>query len=151
MPELDVNGARHVFDAPALKTLAETLRDDLGLTGTKEACGVGACGACSVTIDGDLVSSCILPIALADGRSVGTIEGLAGDGQATAVQEAFVDAVALQCGFCTPGQVMTASALLAAHPDPSDDTVTSWMAGNLCRCTGYSAIRRAIRAVGTGS
>jgi carbon-monoxide dehydrogenase small subunit len=142
--KLTVNGTPRSVSTPPERTLLDVLRVDLGLTGTKDGCGVGVCGACSVTVDGRLVSSCLLPVALAEGTRVTTIEGLATDDRLTALHQAFADEGAFQCGICTPGQVMAARTLLTEHPNPSDDEVRHWMAGNLCRCTGYAGIVRAV-------
>jgi len=148
---LEINGERHELDVEPARRLVDVLRHDLGLTGTKESCAVGVCGACSVLVDGELVSSCLLPAALADGRSITTIEGIAAaDGTLSPLQDAFIREGGLQCGACTPGQIVAATALLAEQPHPSDDQIRDWMAGNLCRCTGYAGILRAIkRAAGT--
>jgi aerobic-type carbon monoxide dehydrogenase small subunit (CoxS/CutS family) len=146
--ELDVNGGRHALDVEDDRRLLDVLRDDLGLLGAKLACGEGACGACAVLLDGSPVASCILLAAAAEGRAVTTIEGIGRDGP-TPLQEAFVAEDALQCGFCTPGQVVTATALLATSPSPTRDQVRTAMAGNLCRCGAYPKIERAIlRAAG---
>ncbi|HEU0337068.1 MAG TPA: (2Fe-2S)-binding protein [Gaiellaceae bacterium] len=147
---LDVNGERHELDAEDDRRLLDVLRDDLGLLGAKLACGEGACGACAVLLDGRPVASCILLAAAAEGRAVTTIEGIGRDGP-TRLQEAFVAEDALQCGFCTPGQVVTATALLAATSSPSREEIRAAMAGNLCRCGAYPKIERAIlRAAGSG-
>jgi aerobic-type carbon monoxide dehydrogenase small subunit (CoxS/CutS family) len=146
--ELDVNGERYVLEVEDDRRLLDVLRDDLGLLGAKLACGEGACGACAVLLDGSPVASCILLAAAAEGRAVTTIEGIGRDGP-TPLQEAFVAEDALQCGFCTPGQVVTATALLATSPSPTRDQVRTAMAGNLCRCGAYPKIERAIlRAAG---
>jgi carbon-monoxide dehydrogenase small subunit len=146
---MEVNGTTHELKALPMRPLLDVLRDDLGLTGTKESCAVGVCGACSILVDGALTSACLLPVALADGRAVTTVEGIAGaDGGLTALQEAFVREGGIQCGACTPGQIVAATALLDEQPSPSDEAIRDWMAGNLCRCTGYGGILRAIRSVG---
>jgi aerobic-type carbon monoxide dehydrogenase small subunit (CoxS/CutS family) len=148
---LDVNSERYELELPADRRLVNVLREDLELTGTKLACGEGACGACAVLLDGRVVASCILPVAAAEGHAVTTIEGLSRDGT-TAVQEAFVAEDALQCGFCTPGQVVAATALLAWTSTPTPEQVRAAMAGNLCRCGAYLAIERAVlRAAEAGS
>ena len=148
---LDVNGERHELDVDDDRRLLDVLRDDLGLLGAKLACGEGACGACAVLLDGRPVASCILLAAAAEGRAVTTVEGIGRDGP-TPLQEAFVAEDALQCGFCTPGQVVTATALLAATPSPSREEIRAAMAGNLCRCGAYPKIERAIlRAAGSGA
>jgi carbon-monoxide dehydrogenase small subunit len=143
---LRVNGEEHAVEAPAERRLADALRDDLGLLGTKVACGEGACGACAVLLDGRPVNSCLVLAAAAEGHEVTTIEGLSRDGL-TPLQQAFVAEDALQCGFCTPGQVVSATALLAANPSPTPAEVRAGMAGNLCRCGCYVKIERAILRV----
>jgi aerobic-type carbon monoxide dehydrogenase small subunit (CoxS/CutS family) len=148
--ELDVNGGRHALDVEDDRRLLDVLRDDLGLLGAKLACGEGACGACAVLLDGSPVASCILLAAAAEGRAVTTIEGIGRDGP-TPLQEAFVAEDALQCGFCTPGQVVTATALLATSPSPTRDQVRTAMAGNLCRCGAYPKIERAILRTAGGA
>jgi carbon-monoxide dehydrogenase small subunit len=127
------------------RTLLSVLRDDLALTGTKEGCGIGVCGACTVIVNGEMVSSCIQLAALVDGAQVRTIEGLA-QGGLDPVQQAFVEHGGMQCGACTPGQIMAARALLDQTPDPTEDQVKEWMTGNLCRCTGYYKIVESILA-----
>jgi aerobic-type carbon monoxide dehydrogenase small subunit (CoxS/CutS family) len=146
---IDINESRYVLDVPPDRRLVDVLRDDLALTGTKLACGEGACGACAVLVDGRVVASCIYPVAAAAGHAITTIEGLSRDGP-TAVQEAFVAEDGMQCGFCTPGQVVAATALLASNPAPTRDEIRAGMAGNLCRCGAYPKIERAIlRAAGS--
>ena len=139
---LEVNGETHVVDAPPSRRLLTVLRDDLALTGAKLGCGEGACGACAVLLDGLPVASCLLPAGAAEGRSVVTIEGLARDG--ADLQEAFVAEDALQCGFCTPGQIVSATALLQANPEPTLADIRAALAGNICRCGAYPKIERAI-------
>lgn len=134
---------RSVAVAPN-QTLLDVLRDELGLTGTKECCLVGECGACTVLLDGRTVDSCLVLAAEVDGREVTTVEGLAADGQLTAVQQAFLDTGAAQCGFCIPGQVVSAHALLAASPSPDREEIEEGLAGNLCRCAGYEQIIEAV-------
>ncbi|HUK98742.1 MAG TPA: (2Fe-2S)-binding protein [Gaiellaceae bacterium] len=141
MPELAVNGHRYAVDAPVGTTLAETLRDELTLTGTKIACGEGQCGACTVLVDGTPVLSCITLVHSVDGAEVTTIEGL----RDHRMVESFVRADALQCGFCTPGQIVSAVALVESNPSPSSDEIRHAMAGNLCRCGAYPKIEEAIR------
>jgi aerobic-type carbon monoxide dehydrogenase small subunit (CoxS/CutS family) len=138
--ELLVNGAVHAADPPVGRTLAETLRDELGLTGTKIACGEGHCGACTVLLDGVPVLSCITLVHTVGAREVTTIEGL----RDHPLVDAFVRADALQCGFCTPGQIVSASALVAAVPSPGREEIRHAMAGNLCRCGAYPRIEEAI-------
>jgi aerobic-type carbon monoxide dehydrogenase small subunit (CoxS/CutS family) len=138
--ELTVNGAAHTVEAPVGTSLAEVLRDELGLTGTKVACNEGHCGACTVQLDGVPVLSCLTLVHTVDGREVTTIEGL----RDHPLVEAFVRADATQCGFCTPGQIVSAAALVAANPSPSAEEIRHGMAGNLCRCGTYPKIEEAI-------
>ena len=140
MPSLTVNGQAYDVEARVGRTLAETLREDLGLTGTKVACGEGHCGACTVRLDGVPVLSCITLVHTVEGRGVTTIEGL----RDHPLVAAFVRADALQCGFCTPGQIVSASALVESVPDPSSEQIRHAMAGNLCRCGAYPRIEEAI-------
>ena len=142
MPDLTVNGGRYAVDAPVGRTLAEALRGDLGLTGTKVACGEGHCGACTVLLDGEPALSCITLLHAVGGREVTTIEGL----HEHPLVDAFVRADALQCGFCTPGQIVSAAALVERVPSPSDEEIRHELAGNLCRCGTYPRIREAIRS-----
>jgi len=142
---LSVNGRAEQVTVPASMTLLELLRERLHLTGTKEACGIGECGACTVLLDGKPVTSCLVLAVEADGHEVRTIEGEATDGGLSALQQAFIDAGAVQCGFCTPGMILSARALLERTPNPSDEQIVEAIAGNLCRCTGYESILRAIR------
>lgn len=139
---LEVNGETHALDVPPTRRLLTVLREDLALTGAKLGCGEGACGACAVLLDGKPVVSCLLPVGAAQGRSVTTIESVARD--ATALCDAFVTEDALQCGFCTPGQMVSASALLAATPTPTREEIRAALAGNLCRCGAYPKIERAV-------
>ena len=136
-----LNGAAADVDAHPMKRLLDVLREDCGLTGTKEGCGEGECGACTVLVDGFAVNSCLVPAAHAAGTRVTTIEGLEGRHP---LQRAFVEHGGAQCGICTPGMVMAAVALLAKHPRPSEAEIRTGLAGNLCRCTGYEAIYRAV-------
>src|SRR5262245_42408631 len=142
---INVNGVSREVEVPESRTLLDCLRYDLGLTGSKEGCGVGVCGACTVLLDGRMVSSCIALAVFADGREVTTVEGLAGDERLHPVQQAFMDYGGFQCGICTPGQVMAAKALLDAIPNPCDAEIRDWMLGNLCRCTGYYTIIESIQ------
>ena len=128
------------------RRLIDVLRDDLGATGTKEGCSIGVCGACSVLVGGELLSACLLPAVFVDGREVTTVEGLADGDGLSSLQDAFIREGGFQCGICTPGQLIAATALLTEHSQPSDDEIREWMMGNLCRCTGYHGITRAIRA-----
>ena len=143
--ELVVNGAPREADVWAGESLLYALRERLGLPGSKNACEQGECGSCSVLLDGSLVCACLVLAAQADGHDVLTVEGLATDGALHPVQEAFVEAGAVQCGFCTPGLVVAAAELLRQNPDPSDDEVREALSGNLCRCTGYAKIFDAVR------
>ena len=138
---LRVNGASHEFSVGPQIRLIDVIRDELGLTGTKEGCAVGVCGACSVLVDGEVMSACLVPAVSVDGMDVTTIEGVAAD----RLQEAFITEGGFQCGICTPGQIVSAVALLMAQPRPSDEDIREWMTGNLCRCTGYRGIERAIK------
>jgi carbon-monoxide dehydrogenase small subunit len=140
-----VNGQRLTFDAPPHYTLLEVLRDSLGLTGTKECCAEGECGACTVMLNGEAVDSCLVLGVEADGASVQTIEGLAAGGTLTPLQQAFLDQGAVQCGFCIPGMIMSAKYLLDRVPDPTEDEIKEGLAGNLCRCAGYSRIIAAVK------
>ncbi|MET4102186.1 carbon-monoxide dehydrogenase small subunit [Roseovarius sp. MBR-78] len=139
-----INGDATEFLCEAEATLLDVLRDDLGLTGTKEGCGTGDCGACSVTVDGRLVCSCLMLGAEAEGREITTIEGMAAGDQLHPLQKKFIEMAALQCGICTPGILVAAKSLLERNPDPSEEEVRYWLAGNLCRCTGYDKIIRAV-------
>ena len=143
---LTVNGKSHAVEVPTYRTLLDCLRYDLGLTGSKEGCGVGVCGACTVLLDGKMISSCIALAVFADGREITTVEGLAEDERLHPVQQAFIDFGGFQCGICTPGQVVAAKALLDANPKPSEAEIREWMLGNLCRCTGYYKIVESIQA-----
>lgn len=142
--ELGVNGRRRAIAVEPHHTLLDVLREDLGLTGTKECCLVGECGACTVLVDGLSVDSCLVLAAEVDGQEVTTVEGLASDTGLTRVQQAFLDTGAAQCGFCIPGQVVSAHALLAETPNPTRAEVEEGLAGNLCRCAGYEQIIEAV-------
>ncbi len=143
---LRVNKEEHELLVPAHRTLAEVLRDDLHLTGTKESCSEGACGTCTVLIDGLPVRSCLLLAIEAEGKEITTIEGLAEGGKLHPIQEAFVEHFAIQCGFCTPGMILTAKALLDTNPQPTEKEIRDAISGNVCRCTGYAKIVEAIQA-----
>jgi len=144
---LTVNGARQALEVDGPESLLHALRERLGLPGAKNACEQGECGSCTVLLDGEPVCSCLVMAADADGADVITVEGLAGpDGSLHPVQQALLDEGAVQCGFCTPGVVVSAAHLLAANPHPTADEVREALAGNLCRCTGYGAIVRALAA-----
>lgn len=145
--EFTVNGRTARVAVEPAWSLVDVLRRGLDLTGTKLGCGVGVCGVCSVIVDGELQSACLVPAVQLDGRTVETIEGIANpDGSLTALQEAFIAHGGFQCGICTPGQVVAATALLREHPEPTREQIVEWMTGNLCRCTGYHGIVRAIEA-----
>jgi aerobic carbon-monoxide dehydrogenase small subunit len=143
--EVLVNGEPCEADVWAGESLLTTLRDRLDLPGSKNACEQGECGSCSVVLDGELVCSCLVLAAQADGHAVTTVEGLAANGELHPVQDAFADAGAVQCGFCTPGLVVAAADLLRRVPDPTDDEIREALSGNLCRCTGYQKILDAVR------
>jgi aerobic-type carbon monoxide dehydrogenase small subunit (CoxS/CutS family) len=143
---LDVNRQPHEVDPSPSRSLATVLRDELGLTGTKVACGEGECGACTVLVDGRARPSCRLAVAEAAGAQVTTIEGLAAGGDLHPVQRAFLDAGAFQCGYCTPGMILAAVSLLAAEPDPSEERIRGALERHLCRCGAYPRIIQAIRA-----
>jgi carbon-monoxide dehydrogenase small subunit len=143
--QLTVNKTAHDLEIEPRKTLLAVLRDQLGLTGTKEGCSTGDCGACTVLIDAKPVTSCLVLAASADGCEITTIEGLAKDGRLHPVQQAFIDVGGMQCGFCTPGIIMSAYSLLQNNPSPSDAEIRSALAGNLCRCTGYTKVVEAVR------
>jgi len=142
---LTVNGKPEEATVPAGMTLLEFLRERLFLTGAKEGCGAGECGACTVLLDGNPVTSCLVLAVEANGCEVRTVEGEAGQGDLSALQRAFIEEGAIQCGFCTPGMILSARALLERSPDPTDAQIVESIAGNLCRCTGYEAIVAAIR------
>jgi carbon-monoxide dehydrogenase small subunit len=148
---IEVNGERRTVEVRADETLLELLRETLGLTGSKEGCGIGVCGACTVLLDGRMVSSCIQLAVLADGGRVTTIEGLATAAGLDPVQGAFVECGGLQCGACTPGQVMAARSLLDETPHPTRAEIVRWMSGNLCRCTGYEQIVRSVERAAAGA
>ena len=141
-----VNGAKERLDVHPNLTLLQMLREKLALTGTKNGCEAGECGACTVIVDGEPVNSCMMLAIEADGCAILTIEGLAPEGHLGPLQEAFVEHNAVQCGFCTPGMLMSAHALLQRNPDPSEEQIKQALVGNLCRCTGYVRIIRAVRA-----
>jgi len=147
MPELEmaVNGEDVVVQVAADDMLADVLRDKLGLIGTKIGCGEGECGACTVLVDGVAVTSCIYPALKAQGREVTTLEGLSHDGEPHVIQQTFIECAAAQCGYCTPGMIMSAKALLDANPNPTREEIETGISGNLCRCTGYYQIIEAIQ------
>ena len=147
---VEVNGQVYERDVPARRLLVHFLRDDLDLTGTHIGCDTGNCGACTVQLEGIPVKSCMLLAVQADGAKVRTVEGLASDGELTALQQSFSAHHALQCGYCTPGMLMSATALLERNPRPSEDEVKVALQGNICRCTGYVNIVEAVMAAGGG-
>ena len=139
-----INGEPVEFLCETEQTLLDALRDELGLTGSKEGCSSGDCGACSVIVDGRLICSCLMLAVEAEGRTIETIEGLARGETLHPLQQKFLEAAALQCGFCTPGLLVAAKALLDRHPNPTETEARYWLAGNLCRCTGYDKVIRAV-------
>ena len=148
----EVNGQPQEVTVQAHHLLIDLLRERLGLSGTKEACSIGVCGACSVLVDGRVVSACLMPAVMVDGTRIQTVEGLGGpDGSLSPLQEAFIRYGGFQCGICTPGQLIAATALLAEEPHPTTEQIKEWMMGNLCRCTGYYKIIDSIQAAAQAS
>jgi len=146
---LKINGTDHELDIPARRLLVDCIRYDIGLTGTKESCSVGVCGACAVLVNGEMYASCITLAVAVDGSEITTIEGIAENGNLHPIQQAFIDHGGFQCGICTPGQVMAAKALLDVNANPTEQEIRDWMMGNLCRCTGYYKILESIvKAIG---
>ena len=141
-----VNGSRETLHVPANMTVLEMLREELALTGTKNGCSAGECGACTVLIDGEPVNSCMVLAVEVDGAEIVTVEGLAHDDQLDVLQQAFIDQSGVQCGFCTPGMLISARALLNRNPNPTEDQIREALLGNLCRCTGYTRIVSAVQA-----
>ena len=141
---LQINGTPHEVEAPPMRRALDVLREQLRLTGTKEGCGEGECGACSILVDGEVVNSCLIPICQLQNVSIITVEGLARDGRLDPLQQAFLETGGAQCGICTPGMLIAARALLDANPEPTRDEIKEAIAGNLCRCTGYVKIIDAI-------
>jgi carbon-monoxide dehydrogenase small subunit len=139
-----INGVEREVDAPPMKRLLDALREDLRLTGTKEGCGEGECGACSVIVDGEVINSCLTPVCQTQGAKIITVEGLARDGRLDPLQQAFLECGGAQCGICTPGMLIAARALLDTNQRPTRDEIKEAIAGNLCRCTGYVKIIDAI-------
>lgn len=139
-----INGEPEEFLCEPNETMLDALRNRLGMTGSKEGCGSGDCGACSITLDGTLVCACLMLAVEADGADIGTIEGMAAGEALHPLQQNFLEMAALQCGICTPGMLIAAKALLDENPDPTETEVRFWLAGNLCRCTGYDKIVRAV-------
>jgi len=146
-----INGRAYEEDVEPRQLLAHFLRENIGLTGTHVGCVVGECGACSILIDGEVVKSCLHLAVQADGREITTIEGLARNGELSPIQEAFVKNYAFQCGYCTPGMIMTSHALLKRNPNPSEEEIRKALAGNLCMCTGYVQIVDAVKEAARGS
>ena len=144
--ELTINGKRRRFDVEANKLLLNLIRDEMHLTGTKYGCGIGECGACTVHLNGDAVLSCMVLAVDADGGCVDTIEGVADGGQLDPIQEAYLEEGAVQSGFCTPGFIMSTKALLSENPKPTEDEIREYLKGNLCRCTGYVNIVKAVQS-----
>ena len=140
-----VNGVPREATVPVRRLLSDALRHDLGLTGTHVGCEHGVCGACTVLMDGDMISSCLTLAVMADGHELTTVEGLAKNGELNPVQKSFIQYGGFQCGICTPGQVVAATALLKENPKPNEDEIKDWMMGNLCRCTGYYKIIESIQ------
>jgi carbon-monoxide dehydrogenase small subunit len=140
-----INGTERSLDVAPHHTLLQVLRDDLGLTGTKECCSQGECGSCTVILNGQAVNSCIVLAVEADGGEVTTVEGLSQDGTLSPIQQAFLDTGAVQCGFCTPGMIMSAHYLLMHNPHPTEEEIREGISGNLCRCTGYGKIVEAVQ------
>lgn len=145
MIRLNINGNFYEVEARPMETLLLVLRDRLDLTGTKDGCGEGVCGACTVLLDGEPVSSCLLLASYAEGKKITTIEGIGPDGRLHPLQRAFLDNGAFQCGYCTPGMILMAKALLDRNPKPSEQEIRDFMAGNICRCTSYVEIVRAVK------
>ncbi len=148
--ELVINGKDYRLAVEPEELLVDVLRERLGLTGTKQGCGTGDCGACTILMDGQAVNSCLVLAVAADGARITTIEGLAADGELQPLQRAFVEQGAVQCGYCTPGMIMAAKALLDENPHPSEDEIRNALAGNICRCTGYARIVAAVQAAAEG-
>lgn len=144
--ELTINGKKRRFDVETNKLLLNLIRDEMHLTGTKYGCGIGECGACTVHLNGEAVLSCMVLAVDADGGCVDTIEGVADGGQLDPIQEAYLEEGAVQCGFCTPGFIMSTKALLRENPDPTEDEIREYLKGNLCRCTGYVNIVKAVQS-----
>ena len=145
---VEINGELYEREVDARRLLVHFIRDDVDLTGTHIGCDTGNCGACTVQLDGQAIKSCMMLAVQADGASLRTVEGLAGDGELTALQQSFSDHHALQCGYCTPGMLMSASHLLEQNPHPTEDEIRKALQGNICRCTGYVNIVEAVKAVG---
>jgi carbon-monoxide dehydrogenase small subunit len=150
MIKLTVNGKRRSFAGPAFSRLIDVLREDFALTGTKEGCGEGECGACTVLLDGEPVNSCLIAVCQVDGRKVQTVESLAPAGRLSPLQRCFLEEGGAQCGICTPGMLLSSAALLKSNPKPKADEVRTALAGNLCRCTGYQHIVNSVQKAARG-
>ena len=148
---LRINGVEHSISVAPHRTLLEVLREELGYTGTKQACGIGECGVCTVIVDGRAVLGCLTLAVAVEGRDIVTIEGLEKQGQLDSLQQSFVDHGAIQCGYCSPSMILSAKALLDENPQPSREKILSAIGGNLCRCTGYAKIIEAIEAAATSA
>ena len=149
MIKLNVNGKEHRLEVPVNRTLLQALRDDLKMTETKYGCGTGECGGCTVLVDGkDSICSCLTLAVEAEGRHITTVGGLTRDGELHPIQQAFIDEGAIQCGYCTPGMVMKTASILANNPTPSEEEIRRGLEGNICRCTGYEKIVRAVQRAG---
>ena len=144
--DLTLNGRRERREVSAWRTLLEAVRDDFGLKGTKGYCYIGVCGACTVLVDGNPVSSCVMLVAQVNGKEVTTVEGLEHDGELHPIQQAFVDNSGLQCGYCTPGMLLMTKALLEEIADPTPEQIAAYIGGNICRCTGYGGILQSVKA-----
>lgn len=144
--KFSVNGKDYEISVPPQRTLLEVIREELGLTGTKEGCGLGECGACTVIMDGRTVNSCLVLAVEADGKQITTIEGLAKGDELHPIQQAFIDHGGFQCGFCTPGMIMSSKALLDENPSPTEEEIRQGLSGNFCRCTGYTKIIESVKA-----
>ena len=142
--KLSINSQDYDIEVEPYRTLLDVLRNELGLTGTKEGCGTGSCGSCTVLMDGQAVNACLVFVAETEGKEITTIEGLSRGGELHPLQQAFMDEGAVQCGFCTPGVILTAKAFLDSNPNPNESRIREAISGNLCRCTGYDKIVRAI-------
>jgi carbon-monoxide dehydrogenase small subunit len=142
---LTINNSPHTIEVPPMKRLLDVLREDLGLTGTKEGCGEGECGACAVLLDGELVNSCLIPALQANNTRITTIEGVSTDGHLHPIQQCFLEKGGAQCGICTPGMILATQHLLDKHPHPTLDEIKEGLAGNLCRCTGYMRIFESVQ------
>jgi aerobic carbon-monoxide dehydrogenase small subunit len=144
--QISVNKIKHKISVEHNKTLIEVLREDLDLTGTKFGCGAGECGACTVLMDGRPISSCLVMAAAADGKEITTIEGVSQNGELHPMQKAFIEQGAVECGYCTPGMILSGLALLSENPEPSESEIKHYFRGNLCRCTGYEKIVKAVKS-----